>query len=426
MGNRSTSRGITTPKGFRAAGVTCGIKESGKPDLTMIVADRPCTAAGIFTTNNVQAAPVSISRRHLRFGKAQAIVCNSGNANAATGPSGYQDTVATCQLVAQEAGLADTNSRWVLPSSTGVIGRRLPMEKIRAGIAAAAAQLARGRTADAAAARAIMTTDRVPKQAYRSTRLGPKPGRLVHIAGVCKGSGMIAPHMATMLAFITTDANLPAPMLSAALREAVAVTFNRMSIDQHTSPNDAVLAMASGAAANPTFKKGSPDAKRFGNALTQLCADLAYQIVQDGEGATRVFRVIVLGARSQIDADRVGKAIVDSPLVKAAVHGGDPNWGRIITAAGYSKATVKPERLSLHIGQPRHTGSGGRGQKEICVFRGGQPVNVRGAALNRLTRIMTGDEVVFTVDLGLGQAGTQWLGCDLSREYVAINADYTT
>jgi glutamate N-acetyltransferase/amino-acid N-acetyltransferase len=285
------------------------------------------------------------------------------------------------------------------------------MDKIRAGIATLAPKVSRGRDADAAAARAILTTDLVPKQAHRRITLG---GKDVRLSGIAKGSGMIQPNMATMFAFITTDAAIAPAVLKSALRAAVTVSFNRLSVDHDTSTSDAAIILASGAAGNRAITSaGSPDYKKFAAALTDLCKDLAYQIVKDGEGATKVFRVIVRGARSQRDADRVGYTVVGSPLVKTAVHGGDPNWGRLVAAVGRSGAAVKPARLTIHIG-------------DLCVGRNGFAVELSAAAKRRANRLMAAKEITFTIDLGLGRGESEWLGCDLSREYVAINADYTT
>lgn len=419
-------KGITTPKGFRAAGGACGIKASGKPDLALIVSDRPCAAVGVFTTSQTPSAPVVVAKRHLRSGAAQAIVCNSGIANAATGKVAQINAALMCKLTAEHVGLDKANPRLVLPSSTGVIGHQLPMHKISQGIEKLASRLTRGPGANADAARAIMTTDLVPKQAYRSLRLGRKPGKLVNLAGICKGSGMIAPNMATMLAFITTDAAISSTMLAAALKRAANESFNRISVDQHTSPSDMVLVLANGAADHTAITKPGTDFKRFRDALIDLCQDLAYQIVQDGEGATRVFRVRVTRAKTQKDADRIGKAIVNSPLVKTAVHGGDPNWGRIVTAAGYSGAKVNPDTMSLSVGGADASPPGKQRAKEICVFDRGRPVVVNTAGLRQLKQIMAGKEIVFTINIGLGKAQTEWLGCDLSKQYVTINADYTT
>jgi glutamate N-acetyltransferase/amino-acid N-acetyltransferase len=377
------SGSITRPRGFTAGGGTCGIKESGKPDLMLIAAEAPCAAAGVFTTNRVVGAPVTVNKRHLAAtsGRARAIVCNSGISNSATGAQGVRDAEAMCRAVAAKLGCSPAE---VLVSSTGVIGRLLPMPKILRGIEGLHGRLGRGPRADAAAAAAIVTTDLTSKSASRRLVLG---GRTVELGGICKGSGMIAPNMATMLVFITTDCAITPAPLRAALRAAAGASFNRISVDEHTSPSDTVLVLASGVAGNRRIATtGGRDHGAFVAALTDLCRDLAYQIVSGGEGATRVFRVRVRRSRTVADADRIGRAIVNSPLVKTAVHGGDPNWGRIVTAAGYSGAA--PSR--------------------------------------RLSALMRRKEITFTLDVGLGTANVEWLGCDLSRDYVTINADYTT
>ena len=425
---KQNQKGITTPQGFSAAAGGCGIKASGRPDLAVIVADRPCSAAGLFTAAKLVGAPVLVSRRHLKNGKAQAIICNSGNANAATGKIGQLNAAMMSRLVAEHAPVQQANANLVLPSSTGIIGRQLPMDKIKRGVIKLAQGLTRGPAADAAVAQAIMTTDLSPKQAHRSVKIGPGLGKKVHLAGVCKGSGMIAPNMATMLAFITTDAAISPRMLKTALKRAVSETFNRISVDQHTSPSDMVLVLASGAVDHPMINKPGAGFDRFSRALIDLCADLAYQLVRDGEGATKVFRVAVRGAKNQIDADRVAKAVVNSPLVKTAIHGGDPNWGRIVTAAGYSGAALVPEKLSLQIGpgSPGPQRSAGKRPKPVTVFKRGHPPVINAAMSRALSRIMAGSDIVLTLDLGLGKAATAWLGCDLSRQYITINADYTT
>lgn len=444
---KKPTKGITTPKGFRAAGGACGIKPSGKPDLALIVADQPCTAAGVFTTSKTPAPPVTVGRRNIRSGRAQAIVCNSGIANASTGKAGERHALQMCQRVAKSAGIDSSNEKLVIAASTGVIGVPLPMDKIGSKIESLADQLARGPKADTNAAQAIMTTDLVPKHAYKMLRLpaaaraqgGEKGGKTVHIAGICKGSGMIAPNMATMLAFITTDVNIKPALLKKALGKAVAESFNRISVDQHTSPSDMVLVLASGLADNTPINRPGKDLNRFRAALTDLCKDMAYQIVKDGEGATKVFRVCVTGAKNQKDADRVGKSIVDSPLVKTAVHGGDPNWGRIVTAAGYSGAAIQPDRLTLSIsslvgpglpGQtPRSKSTAAATRKtasRVCVLRRGKPVTLPAPTQRKLTKIMATREIIFEINLGLGTAKTEWLGCDISKQYVTINADYTT
>lgn len=405
------------PAGFFAVGGTAGIKVSGKPDLALVVADRPCTAAGVFTQNKLPGAHVTICKKHLKRGRARAILCNSGCANDATGEQGLKNAIQCCRWVAEQVGGigAKLDPHEVLPASTGVIGPQLPMQKMRRGIAELAGRLKRGPAADEAAARAIMTTDLVPKTAVRRVRLF---GKTVTVAGMAKGSGMIAPNMATMLVFVTTDAVIEAVPLQAALRAAVAVSFNRISVDFHTSPSDTVLVLASGAAGHAPIAKASGGAfGGFRGALTEVCRDLAYQIIKDGEGATKVFRVRVRGAKSEVDADAIGRSVVNSPLVKTAVHGGDPNWGRIVTAAANAPARLDPRKLSLRIGSER----GG-----VVVFLHGQPVETNRQRQRALERLMKAKEVVFELNLGIGSAEVEWLGCDLSRQYIAINADYTT
>ncbi|MFA9477487.1 bifunctional glutamate N-acetyltransferase/amino-acid acetyltransferase ArgJ [Phycisphaerales bacterium AB-hyl4] len=421
---KASKRSITDPVGFYAAGATCGIKASGLPDLALIVADRPCAAAGVFTRSRTIGAPLVVSKRHLRAGQAQAVVVNSGNANASTGKAGERDAKAMCKHVADELAhnmlttMRDVSLKPsdVLVASTGIIGHPLPMDRIGRGIASLVTRLGRNEQADADAARAIMTTDLAPKAAHARLTLA---GKTVRLAGIAKGSGMIAPNMGTMLAFITTDADIAPAALQQALTGAADASFNRISVDQHTSPSDMALVLASGAAGHDRISRTTGDDYRaFADTLTELCRNLAYQIVQDGEGATRVFRVNITHARNEREADRVAKAIVDSPLVKCAVHGGDPNWGRIVTAAGYSGVALQPAKMSLLIGDPD--------DKSICVYRAGTPTSLNGNEMRRLGALMRRREVVFNLALGRGEASVQWLGCDLSRQYVTINADYTT
>jgi len=396
--------GITYPLGFRAAGGTCGIKKSGKPDLVLIVADHTCTAAGVFTTNKVPGAPVIISKRHVKNGKVRAIVVNSGCANVATGKSGEADAVKMCEAVAEEVGCVASE---VLVCSTGVIGHHLPMNKIIPGIAQLYTKIGSGPTTDQQVATAILTTDLVMKTSYRSINIG---GKEVRIAGIAKGSGMIQPNMATMLAFITTDCAISAPMLRWSLQQASSATFNRLSVDHDTSTSDSAMILASGLAGNKKIATKGKAAGQFAEALEEVCRELAYQIVKDGEGATKVFRVTVKGARSVADADKVGYTVTGSPLVKTAVHGADPNWGRLAAAAGRSGAAIDPAKLTITIGG-------------TTVLKKGVNLN---ADLAPLEAHMKGTEVDFVIDLGLGKHTVQWLGCDLSREYIAINADYMT
>lgn len=431
MGKRASARSVTAAQGFYAAGATCGIKRSGSPDLALIASDRPCAAAGVFTTSRTPAAPIAVNRLHLESGRAQAVVVNSGIANASTGKAGEDDAHRMCGLTAQYLGqsgelmpgVGALDAGDVLVASTGIIGRMLPMEKIDRGIATLSGRLSRGRSADADAARAIMTTDLAPKAAHRTLTLG---GKAVQIGGIAKGSGMIAPNMATMLAFVTTDAAIAPEVLQQAIRDAAAASFNRISVDQHTSPSDMAIVLANGAAGNRTIDGPGRNLDHFRAVLTDLCRDLAEQIVRDGEGATKLLRVRVDGAATEEEADRVAKAVVDSPLVKTAVHGGDPNWGRIVTAAGYSGAAIDPAAMSLTIGAtPR---DGGR-IAAVCVYRHGVPSELSAADQRRLVSAMKKTDITFTIDLGgagKGAAGVEWLGCDLSRQYIAINADYTT
>jgi len=399
---------LTAPSGFRAAAATAGIKASGKPDLALIAADGPCAAAGVFTTNRVLGAPVIIGKDHLRGGSARAILCNSGNSNVATGPRGLADARAMCAAAAAALGCRPAD---VLPASTGIIGRALPINKITGAVPALAESLAAGPRADAAAAQAILTTDLIAKSAVRTFRSGK---RTVTLGGIAKGSGMIAPSMATMLGFITTDAAISPPQLRSALKHAAAASFNRISVDTDTSTSDTVYLLANGAAgARPIDSVTTTPYRQFRDALTDLCAELAERIVRDGEGATRVFRVAVSGAKSVRDADRVGRAVAESPLVKTAVHGADPNWGRIAMAAGKSGAALNPDRLRIAVnGEP--------------VFRDGVPVPMTAAFEAKLSASMRKDDVQLAIDLRLGKACCAWWGCDLSRDYIAINADYTT
>jgi len=403
-------RSITVPLGFRAAGVRCGIKASGKADLMLLAADAPCHAAAVFTRSAIPSQAVIIGQRHMRGGKLQAVVVNSGNANASTGAVGLANAVSKCERVAEHLGCRPAD---VLPSSTGLIGQPLPIDKVLRGIDLAAGQLRRGSKADADAAAAIMTTDTRPKASLRRVELGSgkRAGPIV-IGGIAKGSGMIAPNMGTMLAYITTDAAIDLPLLRDALRDAVDAdaSFNRISVDSDTSPSDTVVVMASGAADAPPITTRGKAYRAFADALREVCVELAYKIIADGEGMTKIMRVIVERAKSADDAVKVARAIVDSPLVKTAVHGGDPNWGRITMAVGKSGAAVKPEKLAVSIGP-------------IVVYRAGAPTN---ADLPTVETLMRQSEVAITVDMGLGKHRCEYLGCDLSRDYITINADYST
>lgn len=403
---------ITVPQGFVAAGGCCGIKASGRPDLALIAADKTCSAAAVFTTNQFKGAPVLVGMKHLNdrgFGTAQAIVCNSGNSNVATlAAGGYEHAIEMCKAAAQIIGC---DPHEVLPASTGVIGRPLPIEKIVAGITALKPDLGRGEQNDIAAAQGIMTTDLVEKATLQSFEIDGKP---CTIGGIGKGSGMIAPSMATMLIFFTTDVAIESAVLHEALQRANAASFNRISVDSDTSTSDTVYVLASGAAGNAPITEPSGDAfDTFVAALTRACQDLAEKIVVDGEGATRTFEVHVKGMRSIDDADKIGRAVTDSPLVKTAIHGCDPNWGRLVMAAGKAGVQLDPGQFTVKI-------------QGTTVFENNTPtVTDKGPLAELSTQMQTG-RVEIELDAHQGEAQAVWLGCDLSRQYIAINADYTT
>ncbi|HEY3248344.1 MAG TPA: bifunctional glutamate N-acetyltransferase/amino-acid acetyltransferase ArgJ [bacterium] len=396
---RRIEGGIIAPKGFRAVGIHCGIK-SAKKDLALIVSDTLAVAAGMFTTNAVKAAPVLLSQERIQSGAAQAIVVNSGNANACTGTQGMADAR---EMAALTAGALDIAEEFVLAASTGIIGVPLPMAPIRRGIPAAAAGLERDGTS---AAEAILTTDAFPKTAAVRVELDGVP---VTIGGMAKGAGMIHPQMATTLCFLTTDAVLPPPLLRAALRAAIDRSFNCISVDGDTSTNDTVILLANGAARTPALTEDSEAFARFNSALADLTTSLARMIVRDGEGASKVVTLTVKGARSAGEAKAAAGAVMTSPLVKTAIYGAEPNWGRVLAAVGRSGASVREDRVSIWIGGHQVVGGG------IAV---GDPAPA-GAAMR-----MREFEIV--VDLGLGDGTfTGWMS-DLNEAYVKINAGYMT
>ncbi len=394
------SGSVTSVPGFRAGALAAGIKASGKPDLGLLVADRPCVAAATFTPNAFPAAPVVLSRERVRQGRAQAIVFNSGNANACNGEGGLEDAREMTRLAADALGIA---ADLVLVASTGVIGHRLPMEKIRAGLPRVVPRLDGGHEA----AQGIMTTDSRQKEVAVSTTIG---GREVHIAGMAKGVGMIHPNMATMLVFLTSDAALEASFAQTALKRVVDRTFNMISVDGDTSTNDSCFLLANGLAGNAALVDGSADGERFVDALDVACTQLARQLASDGEGATKLIQVDVTGAASDVDARAAARAVVRSNLVKAAVHGEDPNWGRIFMAVGNSGARVDPARAALWIGS-------------LQIAGGGVGLDV---SRDEGRAQMAGDEVHLRVDLGLGAARARAWGCDLTEQYVVENSAYTT
>ena len=398
---------ITSVPGFRAAGVACGIKQSGAPDLALIVSDRPCTGAAVFTTNKIQSPGVTFDRELLadRPEWIDAIVVNSGCANAVTGPRGFANTREMARLSAEALGNADAG---VVVMSTGVIGQQLPMERIARGIDMAAGSLHDGVDAGHAAARAIMTTDTRPKTAAARVEIGGVP---VTIAGMCKGAGMIHPDMATMLAMVATDAAIAPAALREAVRYAADRSFNAVTIDGDSSTNDTFLVLANGVAGNARIEEPQgADFDRFCDALTTVAIRLAQQIARDGEGATKFVTIRVRGARSFAQARQGARVIATSSLVKTAIYGEDANWGRVLAAIGRSGIDVDPERLALWF-------------DDLQLVADGAPLPyVEADAHATLTK----PEVTITVDLGLDEhEATVWT-CDLSHDYVSINADYRT
>jgi glutamate N-acetyltransferase/amino-acid N-acetyltransferase len=418
---------ILAPQGFRASGVFCDIKRLGtgkgsdkgqKRDLALIVSEAPATVAGMFTTNQACAAPVKICVERMKKGYARAVVVNSGNANACTGRQGLQDALEmarfTEQALALPPGLA-------LVGSTGRIGVTLPMDNVRAGIIEAAVQLGSTAGHAAQAAEAIMTSDTRSKQIAVEFKLG---GQAVRIGGICKGAGMIQPGMsatgkrpgavplhATMLCFITTDAAVEAKVLQAALREAVANSFNRITVDGDMSTNDTVLVLANGLSGNQRFGLRTSDFGLFQTALSHVCLALAKMIVRDGEGVSRFVTVRVNGAKSFADADAAARAVANSPLVKTSWHGGDPNWGRIIAALGYSPAIIVEEKVDIGYSAP--------GRREILwSLKRGQPTK---ATFQALCAAVAPKEFDLHIHLNLGRAGALMYAADLTEEYVEFN-----
>jgi glutamate N-acetyltransferase/amino-acid N-acetyltransferase len=403
MHTEPVAGGVTAPAGFRASGLHCGIKKNGKPDLALIASDGPGTqAAGLFTTNLAKAAPVLVSQRQLTTsgGVAQAILTNSGCANACTGPQGLADAEEMVNLTAAALGL---EPRHVVVASTGVIGVNLPMAALRAGVPAAAAALTED--GGAAAARAIMTTDPFPKEA--AVTVTTDVGRF-RVGGMAKGSGMIEPRMATMLGYLTTDAAVDPSLLHRALSDACRYTFNAITVDGEPSTNDCVFAMASGIS-GVVIDEGLYPALFEG--FRQVAHALALGIVRGGEGATKLVAITVNGAATDADAWMAARAIANSPLVKTAVHGGDPNWGRLVAASGRSGAAFVLEQARVRIGP-------------LVLFENGQPFDDRAP---QAAEYLKGDTLEIEVNLGArGSYGATVWTCDLTAEYVKINAEYRT
>lgn len=393
--------GVTAPRGFRAAGVKAGIKEDAL-DLALLVADETCAAAGVFTMSRTAAPPVTLARENLASGRARAVVVNSGCANAATGPEGLADAREMTELAGRAVGCEPDE---VIVASTGVIGVRLPMDRVRSGIADAGGQLSREH--GATAARAIMTTDTKPKEASTEVAVG---GVNCTVGGMAKGAGMIAPNMATMLAFFTTDATIAPPLLHRALVSAVGESLNRITVDGDTSTNDCAVVLASGRAGAPPIEDAGADYAAFEDALTDVARQLSGMLVRDGEGVTRVAEVRVEGARTAEEADRVARVVAESPLVKTALYGGDPNWGRILAAAGRAGVDLDGDRVSIWIG-------------DVQVAENGVPCEY---AEKDAAAAMEEDPVRFRIRLAEGEATGWMLTSDLSHRYVDINAHYRT
>jgi glutamate N-acetyltransferase/amino-acid N-acetyltransferase len=393
-------QGVTAAAGFRAAGVACGVKESGDPDLALVFSERVAAAAGVFTTNQVKAAPVLLSQARVASGRAQAVVVNSGNANACTGEQGRRDAEEVADFTAAILGI---DRELVLVASTGHIGHAMPMDAIRQGIPAACAALSD--CGGAQAARAIMTTDRRPKEVALEMELD---GKTVRIGGMVKGAGMICPSMATMICVITTDAAIGARELDLDLRWAVDRSFNCITVDGDMSTNDTVIALANGVSGARALTED--ERRKFQRALDYVTSRLARAIVADGEGASKVIQVRVSGAREYEDARRIAKHIANSPLVKTALYGGDPNWGRVMAAAGAAGVEFSPGAADLSLAG-------------VPVVGAGAPLPFDEA---QARRAVTQDEVVVHLHLNVGpQSATVWT-CDLTEDYVKINAHYRT
>jgi len=411
--------GITAPQGFLAAGIPSGIKKSGKKDLALIYSEVTASAAGLFTSNKVKAAPIIVSQDHISSGKARAIIANAGCANACTGHKGIEDAK---QMAFAAASMLNVPPEQILVASTGTISKPLPMDNILGGMRSLGKKLSKAGSADAADA--ILTTDLKRKEIAVQIMINKKP---VRIGGIAKGSGMIHPDLvpprskyalkygfgitpghATMFCFITTDAEVKSPALGRMLKKAADASFNMITVDKDTSTNDCVFALANGMSKCGRMKR--KDEAVFYSALEEVCKQLAKEIARDGEGATKLIEVRVEGAKSVADAAEISKSVAGSNLVKTAMFGQDPNFGRIMAAIGYSKAEIDPNRVNLFIGEHE-------------VVRDGRVVNFNDVALKNY---MKKDQIVIMAEIGLGKgAATAW-GCDLTYDYVKINAKYTT
>ncbi len=401
IGIKTLTGGVTAPGGFVAGGVMCGVRNTGRRDLGLLFSEHGCTAAAVFTRNVVKGAPLEVTRGAVGFGGARAVVVNSGYANAATGRKGLEDAYA---MQAFAASALRIESGEVAVASTGVIGEHLPMDKISAGIEAVAAELGRD---GAGFAEAILTTDTRIKEAAVRVEIG---GTTVTVGGTAKGSGMIHPNMGTMLAFLTTDAAVEKGCLQETLRKVTERTFNRVTVDGDTSPSDLAILLANGAAGGGTLTLDSPAWSVFARAVEEVARSLAKEIARDGEGATRLVEVNVEGAKDEASAAALARSVVGSNLVKAAVFGEDANWGRVLTAIGYSGVNFEPNDVELWFGP-------------VKVFADGEPVPHEVAEANAA---LSSGEVTVTARLNEGDASAAAWGCDLTYEYVRINGSYRT
>jgi len=401
MKRKNVRTDVITPKGFLFSAVEAAIKKPGRKDLALIYSEKEAVMSGMFTSNNVKAAPVKLDMKRIKTGKGQAIVVNSGNANACSGEQGMKDALEMTGLIAEGLKLVRGS---VYACSTGVIGTRMPMERIRGKIPGLIAGLEKGTIPDAAAA--IMTTDTFPKMVSRRVRVGNETGA---ITGICKGAGMICPNMATMLCFILTDLGIEKPALDRALREAVTPSFNKITIDGDMSTNDTVLIMANGMAGNRTVKNGSKSFKAFSSALSEVTGELSRLIVKDGEGATKLVEIMVKNARNRQDAENAAFAVANSLLVKTAIYGNDANWGRIMAALGYSGIPMDEEKTDIYFGR-------------IKVVKNG----ISAGKDREAAEVLRDREISIVIDLHAGKASSTVLTCDLTEGYVRINAEYRT
>jgi len=394
--------GITAPRGFKAAGISCGIKSSGKKDLALIVSNVIAEAAAVFTSNKVKAAPVKISKERIESGKVRTIIVNSGNANCLRGAAGEKDTLAMIKKTAKSLNISPKH---VLVASTGSIAKPMPMRKILPGIVKLSKKIST--KGGHSAAQAILTTDTRTKEIALKIKLF---GKDVVIGGMAKGAGMIAPNLATMLAFITTDANIKSGLLKKSLKQAVSKSFNMITVDKEQSTNDSVFVLANGLSGTKEIKDGTSEYKKFYEALEHVAIYLAKEIARDGEGSTRLIEVRVAAAKTESDAEKVAKAVVGSALFKAAVFGEDPNFGRIVSAAGGSGADINPDFINVYIG-------------DNILVKKGVAVEFNEA---QVKKYLKRKEIAVTVDLGQGSKNAVAWGCDLTYDYVRINARYHT